>query len=53
MDDFKETIEIIKPAHLTYTVVFRYRTWGELSPYRWGELEPFTWDELYQRAEIA
>lgn len=52
MDDFKETIEVIKPAHLTYTVVFRYRTWGELSPYRWGGLEPFTWDELYQKAEI-
>lgn len=52
MDDFKETIEIIKPAHLTYEIRIRYRTWGELSPYKWKELEPFTWDEIYQKAEI-
>lgn len=52
MDDFKETIKIIKPAHLTYEIRIRYRTWGELSPYKWAELEPFTWDEIYQKAEI-
>jgi len=52
MNDFKETIEIIKPAHLTYEIRIRYRTWGELSPYKWEELEPFTWDEIYQKAEI-
>ncbi|MCB8564941.1 putative phage tail protein [Fusobacterium ulcerans] len=52
VDDFRQTIEIIKPAHLTYTVVFRYRTWGELLPYTWGELSPFTWDEIHQKAEI-
>lgn len=52
MDDFKETIEIIKPAHLTYEIRIRYRTWGELSPYKWAGLEPFTWDEIYQKAEI-
>lgn len=52
MDDFKETIEIIKPAHLTYEIGIRYRTWGELSPYKWAGLEPFTWDEIYQKAEI-
>lgn len=52
MDDFKETTEIIKPAHLTYEIRIRYRTWGELLPYKWEELEPFTWDEIYQKAEI-
>lgn len=52
MDDFRQIIEIIKPAHLTYEIRIRYRTWGELSPYKWKELEPFTWDEIYQKAEI-
>lgn len=52
MDNFKEMIGLNKPAHLTYEIKYRYRTWGELSPYKWKELEPFTWDEIYQKAEI-
>ena len=52
MDNFKEMIGLNKPAHLTYEIKYRYRTWGELSPYTWGELEPFTWDEIYQKSEI-
>lgn len=52
MDNFKEMVDLNKPAHLTYEVRIRYRTWGELSPYKWEELEPFTWDEIYQKAEI-
>ena len=52
MDNFKEMIELNKPAHLTYEIKYRYRTWGELSSYKWEELEPFTWDEIYQKAEI-
>lgn len=52
MDNFKEMVDLNKPAHLTYEIRIRYRTWGELSPYKWEELEPFTWDEIYQKAEI-
>ena len=52
MDNFKEMIGLNKPAHLTYEIKYRYRTWGELLPYTWGELSPFTWDEIYQKAEI-
>lgn len=52
MDNFKEMIELNKPAHLTYELRIRYRTWGELLPYTWGELSPFTWDEIHQKAEI-
>lgn len=52
MDNFKEMVDLNKPAHLTYEIRIRYRTWGELSPYTWEELEPFTWDEIYQKAEI-
>lgn len=52
MDNFKEMVDLNKPAHLTYEIRIRYRTWGELSPYKWEELEPFTWDEIYQKAGI-
>lgn len=52
MDNFKEMVDLNKPAHLTYEVRIRYRTWGELLPHTWGELAPFTWDEIYQKAEI-
>lgn len=52
MDNFKEMVDLNKPAHLTYEIRIRYRTWGELSPYKWAGLEPFTWDEIYQKAEI-
>lgn len=52
MDNFKEMVDLNKPAHLTYEIRIRYRTWGELSPYKWKELEPFTWDGIYQKAEI-
>lgn len=52
MDNFKEMVDLNKPAHLTYEIRIRYRTWEELSPYKWEELEPFTWDEIYQKAEI-
>ncbi|WP_462351024.1 putative phage tail protein [Fusobacterium varium] len=52
IDNFKEMVDLNKPAHLTYEIRIRYRTWGELSPYKWEELEPFTWDEIYQKAEI-
>lgn len=52
MDNFKEMVDLNKPAHLTYEVRIRYRTWGELLPYTWGELSPFTWDEIRQKAEI-
>lgn len=52
MDNFKEMVDLNKPAHLTYEVRIRYRTWGELLPYTWGELSPFTWDEIHQKAEI-
>lgn len=52
MDNFKEMVDLNKPAHLTYEIRIRYRTWGELYPYKWEKLEPFTWDEIYQKAEI-
>ena len=52
MDDFKETIEIIKPAHLTYTVVFRYRTWGDLQPFTWKAIDKYSWKNVKEKETL-
>ena len=52
LDNFKEMVNINKPAHLTYGIQFRYRTWGELKPFKWETLKAYTWEETRSRAEI-
>lgn len=52
LDNFKEMVNINKPAHLTYDILFRYRTWGELKPFKWETLKAYTWEEARSRAEI-
>ena len=46
MQAFKEMLEEIKPAHLGYTLEYRFVIWNELKPYLWIELKPYTWDGL-------
>ena len=46
MEAFKEMLEEIKPAHLGYTLEYRFVIWNELKPYLWIELKPYTWDGL-------
>lgn len=53
MVDFRQTIEIIKPVHLTYEIKYRYRTHGELRPYRHIELRNYTHKELRERGIIG
>lgn len=43
---FEETIETIKPAHLTYRLEYSYTTWGELKKTTWGDLKNKTWEEV-------
>ena len=52
IDNFKEMVSTNKPAHLTYEIKYRYRTWGELKPYKWETLKAYTWEEARSRAEI-
>lgn len=52
IDNFKEMVYANKPAHLTYDIKYRYRTWGELKPFTWGTLKAYTWEEVRSRAEI-
>jgi len=39
-------IEEIKPAHLGYTIEYRYVLWRELLPYTWDQIHVYTWDGL-------
>lgn len=50
--NFKEMVNVNKPAHLTYDIKYRYRTWGELKPFTWETLKAYTWEEVRSRAEI-
>ena len=45
LQDFKDIIEEIKPAHLGVLYKFKYITWGDLLPYTWGEMKPRTWEQ--------
>lgn len=53
MDNFKEMVDLNKPAHLTYEIKYRYRTHGELRPYRHKELRNYTHKELRERGIIG
>ena len=52
IENFREMVNVNKPAHLTYEIKYRYRTWGELKPYTWETLKAYTWEEARSRAEI-
>ena len=52
VDNFRQMIDVNKPSHLTYEILYRYRTWGELKPFTWGTLSNYTWLEARSRAEI-
>ena len=46
MDDLIVAMAEIIPAHLAYTFIYRYRTWGTLPPQSWGALVGFSWEEV-------
>jgi hypothetical protein len=46
MDDLTAAIEEIKPAHLAYGYVYRYRTWDMVSHMTWDAAGAYTWDQL-------
>ncbi|MCL2060877.1 MAG: YmfQ family protein, partial [Oscillospiraceae bacterium] len=46
MADLTEAIEGIKPAHLAFSYVFTYRTWGMVSHTKWGAAAAYTWNQL-------
>lgn len=52
IENFKQMIDINKPAHLTYEIKYRYRIWKELEIFTWETLNNYTWEELRSRGEI-
>ena len=50
LDDLKNAIEEIKPAHLDVSYEFIYNTWNDLKPLTWDHLSVYTWEEL--RSEV-
>ena len=46
MDDLTAAIEDIKPAHLAYKYIIRYRTWDMVGKMTWDEAGAYTWDQL-------
>lgn len=50
LENFKQMVELNKPAHLTCEIKLRYRTHKELKPYTHTELSKYTHAELRSRA---
>lgn len=47
LNDLKDAIERIKPAHMAVTYVFTYTTWAEIAgAFTWGSLTSLTWGQL-------
>ncbi len=49
---FKSTIEVIKPAHMTYSLEYTYTTWGEVKATTWSQISKGTWEALKTREVI-
>ena len=52
MENFRNMIELNKPAHLGYKIVFSYRTHRALENFRHRDLERYTHEELFSRHDI-
>ena len=52
LQDLKDSIERIKPAHLKVLYSFTYTTWGEVKVITWAQVKVGTWGELKTREVI-
>lgn len=52
MNDLKNTIEEIKPAHLGFVYEFTYTVWNEVKALTWGQIKTGTWEDLKTRKVI-
>lgn len=47
IEELQAAIDEIKPAHLAYTIILKYNTWGEVKKkLTWGELLGKKWGEV-------
>lgn len=49
VEDLKKAIEEIKPAHLTFEIIFKYNNHTDLHRYTHGQLRPYRHRELKER----
>lgn len=49
LQDLKNSIEEIKPAHLAVVYEFTYTTWAEVKNLTWAQVKTDTWDNLKTR----
>lgn len=42
----KAALEVCKPAHLGYVLIYTYATWGEIKRITWGTARTMTWDKI-------
>lgn len=52
IENFREMVNVNKPAHLTYEIKYRYRTWGEVKDFTWAEIAQYTWEEARSKEGI-
>lgn len=53
LQDLKNSIEQIKPAHLAVKYEFTYTTWGEVKSLTWAQAKTGTWEDLKTRKVVA
>ncbi|SKA99309.1 hypothetical protein SAMN05443428_1356 [Caloramator quimbayensis] len=52
LDDLKNAINEIKPAHLAIIYTFTYTVWSEVKSITWGQVKTGTWGDLRTRKVI-
>ena len=56
IEQIKKKLREVLPAHLNYTMVFKYRTWGDLGNMNktWGYFtnKGYTWEDMRTRTEL-
>jgi uncharacterized protein YmfQ (DUF2313 family) len=52
LQDLKDVINELKPAHLGVEYEFTFTTWGEVKTITWGTVKTGTWGELRTREVI-
>lgn len=53
LEALKKQLEEVIPAHLGIEYIFRYRTWGELEPYKYMNIATDTWQNVKENANIG
>ncbi|WP_233531068.1 putative phage tail protein [Paenibacillus alkalitolerans] len=48
IDDIKNALREIIPAHLAINYEFKYNTWEQVATKTWEEIATYTWDQVYQ-----